>query len=224
MLKIYDKIKHNNLYAIVIDNNNSIKIRYIDNNEDEVITNDFELVGSIAVKSKYMSKLLRHEPEDLVLDKDGYVLIVDILKKLDISLNELLIIVEFNDKKRFTIENDKIRAAQGHNSGLDISIKMKKVTDTNIVLYHGTSSENYKKIISSKYILPMDRQYVNLTDDIEVAKKTGLRKAKNKNNLIILKIDVAKLLKNNIELLLSDNNVYQVVKIPINCFSKIITN
>ena len=37
-------------------------------------------------KSREMSYLLRHDPKDLKMDKNGYVLVSDILKKLNISL------------------------------------------------------------------------------------------------------------------------------------------
>ena len=167
--------------------------------------------------SKYISYLLRHNPEELIMDINGYVYINDLLNKLNISFNELDSIVQENNKQRFSYNytNEKIRANQGHTiKGLELNFK--EVTDENLCLYHGTSIENYEKI-KLFGLSPMLRNYVHLTDNIETAKQTGLRHCKNKSELIILYIYSKDLIKNNIKLEISDNNVYQVESIiPIN--------
>ena len=67
-------------------------------------------------KSKYLAKLLRHKPEDLVLDKFGWVITNTVCIKLNISQVDLELIVSTNDKKRFEFDTSKtkIRASQGH--------------------------------------------------------------------------------------------------------------
>ena len=88
-------------------------------------------------KSREMSYLLRHEPEDLKMDKNGYVLVTDLLKKLNISLQDLEEIISENDKKRFSFNNSKdmVRASQGHSIEVDVQLKATRPPRT---LYHGT--------------------------------------------------------------------------------------
>ena len=99
-------------------------------------------------KSREMSYLLRHEPEDLKMDKNGYVLVTDLLKKLNISLQDLEEIISENDKKRFAFNNSKdmVRASQGHSIKVDVQLK---ATRPPRVLYHGTTDENYPKIMKT---------------------------------------------------------------------------
>ena len=63
-------------------------------------------------KSKFLSKLLRHDPQDLKMDGNGWVDTSAILKKLDITMFDLIDIVKSNDKQRFAFseDNKKIRA------------------------------------------------------------------------------------------------------------------
>ena len=92
-------------------------------------------------KSRYMSKLLRHDPEDLKIDSSGYVLVSDLLSKIDATIDDLNYIIDNNDKKRFSFNSDKtkIRASQGHSKGVDVNIDM-RVADRIDILYHGTAT------------------------------------------------------------------------------------
>ena len=49
---------------------------------------------------KKITYLLRHNPEDLAIDKQGYVNVLDLLKKVGITQEDLDYIVDTNDKKR----------------------------------------------------------------------------------------------------------------------------
>ncbi len=77
--------------------------------------------------SKKLSYLLRHNPEDLEMNKNGWVKIDNILNKLDISMNDLERIVDTNDKKRFSFDETLtyIRANQGHS--LDVNVELKEI-------------------------------------------------------------------------------------------------
>ena len=99
-------------------------------------------------KSRKLSYLLRHDPEDLKIDKNGYVLVTDLLKKLNISLQDLEEIVSDNDKKRFAFNKLKnmLRASQGHSIKVDVELKTERPPR---FLYHGTTYENYEKIMKS---------------------------------------------------------------------------
>jgi putative RNA 2'-phosphotransferase len=124
--------------------------------------------------SRYISKLLRHNPEDLQMDSNGWININDLLNKINISLEELNIIVETNDKKRFRYNEDKskIRANQGHSINVDVQLDVKEPPHK---LYHGTAYRNKESILKNG-IVKMKRQNVHLSQDnrysIKCSKKT----------------------------------------------------
>ena len=80
--------------------------------------------------SKFLSLILRHRPEQIgiTLDKNGWVDIDILLAQANhpkhnftgvaLTYDNLMEVVEKNDKKRFTISEDgkRIRAAQGHST------------------------------------------------------------------------------------------------------------
>ena len=138
---------------------------------------------------KKVTYLLRHKPQDLVMNKHGYVETLSLLKKIGITQEELDFIVENNDKKRLAYNEDKsmVRASQGHSIKVDLELK---ATRPPRVLYHGTSPDSYEKIIHSKGLDKMRRLHVHLTDSMEVAISVGKRYSK-RNQPIILEIDSA---------------------------------
>ena len=71
-----------------------------------------------------ISYLLRHDPEDLSMDNNGWVNVSDLLNKLDIEKSTLDEIVETNNKKRFSYNEDEttIRANQGHSIKVDVEL------------------------------------------------------------------------------------------------------
>lgn len=163
--------------------------------------------------SKYLSYILRHKPEtiNLKLDKEGWGDIQYIIdnSEMKLSYDKIKEIVDTNDKKRFSISEDgtKIRANQGHTTK-DVDIHFKKSIPP-IILYHGTQESNIPSIMK-KGLLPMKRQYVHLSNDIETAKKVGDRR---KGKTIILSIDAKQMLADGIEFYISDNNVWLVKEI-----------
>lgn len=156
-------------------------------------------------KSRYIAKLLRHEPEDLSYDKDGYVLVDDLLSKLDITKEELDYIVDTNDKKRFGYDasETKIRASQGHSKSLDIDIKM-KIADRIDFLYHGTARKNLESILKTG-LISVSRKHVHLSKDIKTATTVGLRHSKD---IIIVRVNSARMRADGLKIYVSDNDVY----------------
>lgn len=170
--------------------------------------------------SQKLSYLLRHNPETLNMDENGYVFVDELLKYIQISKTDLDYIIESNNKKRFSYSEDgkKIRASQGHTiSGLTINMQVVNPVD---ILYHGTSEESYLKIKKSGHIDKMERHYVHLTDNIDTAYAVGKRYSKN-NDPIILKINAKQMYDDGFIFKLSDNNVYQVELVPIKYIIKI---
>ena len=163
-------------------------------------------------KSRYLSKLLRHEPEDLKMDKNGWVSVEELCQKVDITTDMLDQIVEENDKKRFAYSSDKkrIRASQGHSISIDVQLKEMVPPD---VLYHGTSLEAYEsiKIVG---LTKMKRTHVHLSSDIDTATKVGSRHTKGKQP-IILEIDAKSMYKSGGKFYLSENKVWLTDYVPV---------
>jgi putative RNA 2'-phosphotransferase len=179
-------------------------------------------IRSLKTPAKHLTKLLRHDPEKLKMDKYGYISVKDITKKLNITPSELRIISDQDDKGRFAFSKDgeKIRATQGHSiKGLEI--EMQEVSNKDVELYHGTSESNWNKIQESGSIAPMSREYVHLSGDIETAEKVGLRHAKNKKDLVILSLTSEDLFKLNINIYVSENGVFQVKEVPAKILKRI---
>lgn len=80
--------------------------------------------------SKYLSRILRHEPEliDIQLDPQGWVRVDELLRALKkvgrgLSRAQLIEIVETNDKQRFTLSPNGrcICPVQGHSIDIGLS-------------------------------------------------------------------------------------------------------
>jgi len=154
--------------------------------------------------SRFLSLILRHKPEEigLELDKNGWGNVKFILKKTGQTFNELKNIVETNNKKRFTFNDDftKIRANQGHS--IDIDLGLKPITPP-AVLYHGTASKNLHMILV-KGLLKMDRQHVHLSSDTYTAIKVGQRHGKP----VVLTLDAKLMFEEKHEFFKSKNGVW----------------
>lgn len=159
---------------------------------------------------KQISYLLRHNPEDLVMDKHGYVNVESLLKKVGISQQDLDYIVDTNDKKRLAYDEShkKIRASQGHSIKVDV-VKSERPPK---VLYHGTTEENYESI-KKNGLSKMKRLYVHLTDDKNIAYSVGKRYSKRKSP-IILTINANNMHNDGFEFYLSENNVWLTDNVP----------
>jgi putative RNA 2'-phosphotransferase len=162
---------------------------------------------------KKISYLLRHNPEDLVMDKNGYVETLSLLKKVGINQEELDFIVDTNDKKRLAYSEDKkkIRASQGHSINVDVQLKAVRPPR---VLYHGTSPDSYEKIIHSKGLDKMNRLHVHLTDSIDIAKSVGKRYSK-RNKPVVLEINSAAMNTDGFKFFLSENGVWLTDNVPL---------
>jgi len=162
---------------------------------------------------KKISYLLRHNPEDLLMDKNGYVDVQSLLNKLNITIDDLDYIVETNDKKRLAYNEDKskIRALQGHSIKVDVGLKEVRPPR---VLYQGTSPENYQKILKSTGLEKMNRLHVHLSDETETAYNVGKRHSKREKP-VILEIDSAAMYADGFKFYLSENGVWLTDSVPL---------
>ena len=157
--------------------------------------------------ARYITYLLRHNPENLEMDRNGWVSVVDLLKKTKITSTELEEIVKLDNKQRFNFNDNKskIRANQGHS--LDVSIEMDELEPPDI-LFHGTSAKSIEPIMSEG-LLSMSRQHVHLSDETTTACDVGKRHCKG-NNVVIFKVDCKSMYEDGIIFYLSSNGIWLV--------------
>lgn len=161
--------------------------------------------------SKYLSLLLRHNPEkeDLIIDKNGWVSVSEILNKLNLTIQELDIVVNENNKKRFEYNDikTKIRARQGHSIKVDVELKK---TIPPFELYHGTS-KSFESSIRKTGIDKRNRLHVHLSEDFETAVNVGSRKS---NNIVVLTIKARAMYTDGFIFYLSNNGVWLTDHVP----------
>lgn len=133
--------------------------------------------------SKFLSFVLRHEPESIgmALDAHGWVEIETLLARADAhgrSIPRALLdeVVRTNDKRRFEIDPSatRIRASQGHSVDVDLGYDSIEPPE---LLYHGTPAASVASIRASG-IEKRSRHHVHLSADVETATKVGARRGK----------------------------------------------
>lgn len=147
--------------------------------------------NSLVRLSKTMSVALRHDPASfgIELDSEGWVdtdCLVAALRKIprwkEIAEADFHQVIAASEKKRFEIASGRIRALYGHSIQKKI---VKEAVTPPPVLYHGTARRNLDPI-AHQGLLPMSRQYVHLSEDIETAVRVGKRKAQD---IVLLKVN-----------------------------------
>jgi putative RNA 2'-phosphotransferase len=158
--------------------------------------------------SKRMSKHLRHSPEaiGLRLDPAGWVRVDDLLAALRVTRAQLVEVVERNDKKRYEIDGDRIRASQGHSVAVDLDLP---VTEPPAVLYHGTIAMALGDI-NRDGLRPMNRHDVHLSATVETARRVGARRGKP----VVLVVDAAAMRADGHEFRVSANGVWLAAAVP----------
>lgn len=155
--------------------------------------------------SRYISYLLRHNPENLKIDKHGFVDLEALLERLNerfqIDKESTLEIIEKSDRKRFEIRKNKIRALYGHTIPVKLELEEDKATK---VFYHGTTSNATSEILGGG-LKPMKRIWVHLSPTKEIATEVASRRTKNP---VILKINAEAARKNGSRFYKATNKVY----------------
>lgn len=166
--------------------------------------------------SRKIAFLLRHA--EGFTAKDGFVEIetlIDAVKKQYPSFSKELLceIVETDRKKRYSFSSDgkKIRANQGHSTGVHIDFDVKVPP---AVLYHGTAKRFLPSILSEG-IKHMTRDYVHMTTDYQMAISSGRRYG----SPVILCIDTAEMIKDGFVFEVSENNVWMIKYVPPQYFT-----
>lgn len=164
--------------------------------------------------SKQLSYVLRHRPDSigLTLDPDGWVAIDALLQAFAqrgtrITRTQLDTVVATNDKQRFLVEGDRIRASQGHSLPVDLGLTPVTPPAT---LFHGTARRNLEAIMIEG-LLKGRRQHVHLSADLDTARNVG---ARYDARPVILTVDAIAMHAAGLPFYLSDNNVWLADQVP----------
>ncbi|MGW2859898.1 RNA 2'-phosphotransferase [Streptomyces sp. NPDC001205] len=163
--------------------------------------------------SKYLAKHLRHQPEriGLTLDPQGWVEIDVLLRDaaahhFPITRAALDHVVATNDKRRFAVEGDRIRASQGHTVTVDLDLP---VAEPPAYLYHGTVARNLDAI-RAEGLRPMARHHVHLSPDRETATRVGARRGRP----VVLSVDAGAMHRAGHVFHVSANGVWLTDSVP----------
>ncbi|XBW38080.1 hypothetical protein QEN19_003667 [Hanseniaspora menglaensis] len=160
--------------------------------------------------SKLLSKILRHQAvkEGLVIDSKGFIKIDSLLinnkfKSFHTTKEDITLVCETNEKKRFEISADglSIRAVQGHSlktinndeiyekvllGNLKILPNFEKDLHKNCYLIiHGTTLQNYKLINETGLLKKMNRTHVHFTFESNLQGNKVISGFKNSSKVLI---------------------------------------
>jgi putative RNA 2'-phosphotransferase len=177
---------------------------------------DRDMNNHLIEVSKFLSYVLRHEPEaiGITLDCEGWA-DIDLLiaaastagKWLDREL--IATVVVTSDKKRFAFSDDglRIRAVQGHSTAtVDIDFVEQVPPE---FLYHGTATR-FLESIQSSGLLPGSRKYVHLSENEQTALSVGSRYGKP----VALKVSAAVMHERGFKFYRAENGVWLTLNVP----------
>jgi putative RNA 2'-phosphotransferase len=166
--------------------------------------------------SKFLSLVLRHEPEAIGLELDvaGWVTVDKLLAALtrhgrQVSRAELEEVVETNEKKRFEFSDDgqRIRASQGHSVEVELGYTPQEPPE---FLYHGTATR-FLGSIMVEGLQKGERHHVHLSAQTTTAHQVGTRHGKP----VLLTIKARAMHEAGHPFFLSTNGVWLAESVPV---------
>lgn len=166
-----------------------------------------------------LSWLLRHGAikEGLVFDNGGFIDVNNILKLKQFknyTLEDILRVVETNDKKRFTLRYKKcddhnalqIRANQGHSIKIEENELLTLLINSQVpaYIYHGTYLRNLGSI-KTEGLNRMRRNHIHFTS--KFPGEPGVISGMRKNCEIFIVVDAKKAVADGFKFYESDNKV-----------------
>lgn len=156
---------------------------------------------------------LRHFPQDLGLDMDnrGWVDLMDLSDVIHkrhrwADRNMLVALVESDAKKRYEINNDKIRARYGHSVDVDLD----HPDNTLPYLYYGANEEEADRILEVG-LKSASQRYVHLSTTPEKAWQVGTFRTGNPR---VIKIDSAAAKENGVKMMTVNDDIVLSEPIP----------
>lgn len=167
--------------------------------------------------SKFLSYVLRHEPQSigLTLDSEGWAdldALIDGARASGQQLDRALIqaVVASNDKKRFALSDDgkRIRAVQGHSTQA-VAIAYEARTPP-AMLYHGTATRFLASILAEG-LRPGQRHHVHLSENLATATEVGRRYGEP----VILGVDADAMHAHGFAFFQADNGGWLTEQVPV---------
>jgi putative RNA 2'-phosphotransferase len=165
--------------------------------------------------SKFLSLVLRHQPEriGLTLDGQGWADIDAVIGQagahgMALTHDEILEVVAASDKQRFALDASgrRIRANQGHSIDIDLGLEPREPPP---VLFHGTA-ETSIPAIRAEGLKPGRRQYVHLSPDAATASAVGQRHGRP----VVLRVAAVRMWSAGFAFYLAENGVWLTDSVP----------
>lgn len=165
--------------------------------------------------SKFLSKHLRHEPEQLglLLAPGGWVEVAVLLRacaehRFPLTRAELEAVVARSDKQRFSFDatGARIRANQGHSTDVDLQLAPCPPPE---VLFHGTGAGVVAAILAGG-LQKMARHHVHMSSDVATARKVGMRHGRPR----VFEIASGPMHRDGLVFFCSANGVWLVETVP----------
>ena len=166
--------------------------------------------------SKFLSLLLRHQPEraGLTLDEQGWVGTEAVVAALrsrfgTFSREDLERLVAGSDKQRFAFDDggERIRANQGHSVPVDLGLD---AAAPPTILFHGTS-RRFLESIQEQGLIKGRRHHVHLSRDVETAEMVAGRRT---GETTILEVAAARMAAEGYAFFRSANGVWLTDSVP----------
>ncbi len=160
--------------------------------------------------SKTLAGILRHYPSklNLAMDIHGWVniyMLINTLRTIPdlkwLKKHHILAIIDTDDKHRYEVKNNKIRATYGHTVDIELDLPTDNIPD---ILYYPVTKEELPIILESG-IMPVDRKYVHLSKSIEKAKEAGWVRT---SEPVILKVNSKKIIEDGVKIMQAGRTVY----------------
>lgn len=175
-------------------------------------------MNTMSKLSRRLSWLLRHGANEagLPMDAAGWVTLSDLRAHTRVSRTALERCVADNDKRRYEVVGNRIRACQGHSTeGTPVTAEALEASWTEVhraeLLFHGTTPEAVPQIATSGALLPMARTHVHLAGqpDDKVGKRANVG--------VLLVVDPGALTAAGRRVYQSPNGVFLVRDVPWDC-------
>lgn len=150
-------------------------------------------------ESKRLAYLLRHSN---LPNHKGWIKVDVVQNELGVSLLDIQKIVHEDTKGRFEFSEDKssVRALYGHS--IDVNLGLEP-TIPPPVLYHGTA-EKYVDSIMKEGLRPRKRNFVHLSETMDMAKQVGTRHG----SPVVLSIDIEAMIRAGYKFYKAQNGIW----------------
>jgi len=162
---------------------------------------------------RFISGALRHFPDDLglAMNQHGWVdldVLVDAMRTRYkwSSKEKLFSIIESDEKGRYEIKGNKIRARYGHSVDVDLDYEENTLPE----LYYGASREEVD-ILLEKGIKPVRQRYVHLSTSVDKAREVAKIHTEDPV-LLVVNADEAR--NGGVALLVATENIVIADEIP----------